>query len=127
NGQILLVGGTASNNIPVTSDGIYNTYQGSSDGLIAIFQINEPSNVLENVGLKMNVFPNPTRDQVFIDLPPEFKFSAEIKLFDSLGQEVFSDSNFSSMEAISIPNISGLYFLEATNGNLRVRTKIVRE
>jgi hypothetical protein len=126
-GQILFVGGTGSSNIPVTTDGIYSTYQGSSDGLIAIFQINNPSSVLQNAGLKMNVFPNPTKNQIYIDLPPEFKFIAQLKIFNSLGQQVFSNSNFSSSDVISMPSASGIYFLEATNGNYIVRTKIIKE
>jgi uncharacterized protein YuzE len=58
---------------------------------------------------KINVYPNPTNDAIFIDL----KSKGKLELFNMFGQLVYSKQNAQGIEKIEMQNLSiGLYLLK---------------
>lgn len=68
--------------------------------------------------LELNVYPNPANDLIYIngtDMESEITGKYEVKIFNTLGQEILKQTitNFQSSPSINISSIpNGLYFLQ---------------
>ncbi len=59
---------------------------------------------------KFSLFPNPNKGDFSIDLPTNFG-EVQVRIFDVLGKEVYSNRSYSSGNTIQIPNrTNGFYF-----------------
>jgi hypothetical protein len=70
----------------------------------------------------INVYPNPTTGEIGINNLTNDKIS--IGIYNSLGQLIFTSSNF--IENINIPT-AGIYFIVVSNGRSNQVTKVVRQ
>ncbi len=79
----------------------------------------------EGIVFEFAVFPNPTTSYIYLQLPLEFAFRASLTIFNSVGQAVAQIENFNSLEALPMNYPPGLYVVEARNGDLVAREKVV--
>ncbi len=127
-GQIMVVGHTRSNNLPVTADSWQSELGnnlGLESGFLAIFEIDGLTSIEHNEELKLKAYPNPTTQHLWLDLPPSFAFHAEVNVYNSVGQLVQRHTQFSSHEPLSLQHPPGLYIVEARKGDNAVRAKVV--
>lgn len=85
------------------------------------------SGVDEETAFDFTVFPNPTASHIRFQLPPEFAFHADIRVYNSVGQSVFQIENFNTLNPLPMNYPPGLYVVEARNGNRVARSKVVVE
>jgi serine protease AprX len=72
------------------------------------------------------VYPNPTKGEVMISIPENFK-QAEIKIFNFLGQSVVEKSNLNDIASISLDGLeSGVYFYTISNQFSSKSGKIIK-
>jgi len=73
--------------------------------------------------IKIDIFPNPVSNKVFIELSDDWDFN--LRLYDGLGQLIMSDKNSNSIDVSYLH--SGIYFVELINPNSlqRVMEKVV--
>jgi hypothetical protein len=90
----------------------------------SVLSINNFSSLVK----KLNVYPNPTKGKITIDLN-EFTTNTKATLFNSLGQVVFSESfNNSSQISFEINSQKGLYFLQLNSNSQKSQMiKIIME
>jgi len=73
---------------------------------------------------KLNVFPNPTQSDVFLDLG-DLNTNANLNLIDITGKTILSlQSVPSKLELSDLPN--GIYYLHISNDELQVVEKIIK-
>src|SRR5690606_13992448 len=77
--------------------------------------------------LKMNLFPNPTRESVRLQFPPSFNFRADVSVYNIAGQIIIQHPDFYSMQNLPLPHPAGMYVVECRNGDDVVRTRVVVE
>jgi hypothetical protein len=83
----------------------------------------------DELGLKLNIYPNPAQGQFFLDIDlPQF-YPLSFKLLDMSGKEVFSKalgiSAFAS-ERVDVAHLQrGIYLLELNVGEARVYRKVM--
>jgi hypothetical protein len=75
----------------------------------------------------MAVYPNPTKNEVFVSLSENTQTDATIELFDNIGRLILKQYlpqgvNSSSVNLSELPN--GYYFLRLTNGNQTVTERV---
>lgn len=76
------------------------------------------------------VYPNPATDELTIEFEGDKIRNVGIKMFNVLGEVVYSDhyENFGQTKSIDISNLStGIYFLDISLDGKRVMKKIVKE
>lgn len=83
------------------------------------------SGVEEETAFEFAVFPNPTTSHIRLQLPPEFAFQAEIRIYNSVGQSVAQIENVNTLNPLPMNYPPGLYVIEARNGNKVARSKVV--
>ena len=73
--------------------------------------------------MSMNVYPNPVREVLYIDLDPEIKTqTVTYSLFNSSGQLVFQDRGY--LQSLDIRRFPpGIYYLHAEGENIEFRTR----
>jgi|GEM_PF-4811630 len=73
---------------------------------------------------KLNVFPNPTQSDVFLDLG-DLNTNANLNLIDITGKSILSlQSVPSKLELSDLPN--GIYYLHISNDELQIVEKIIK-
>jgi len=74
----------------------------------------------------LRLYPNPTKDFLFIDIEGDTNTPMTLQLFDMMGNEVLSQKNILSQQHISVSQFtSGLYFLQIKLGEQFVNEKIL--
>lgn len=107
-------------------DGIY-TIQATFDGKVyeTLFGINTELSLDENLDSNLEIYPNPTKDKLYI------KWSKNIQKIDVLGLDgrVYSKIQWSTnRDAISLSNLpKGVYVLRIWTDNEVVTRKIIKE
>jgi hypothetical protein len=84
------------------------------------------SSVEEEVA-PIGIFPNPTTSHIRLQLPTEFAFRADIRIYNSVGQVVAQIENFNTHDPLPMNYPPGLYIVEARNTNKVARDKVVVE
>lgn len=82
-----------------------------------------------NLSVQLSVYPNPTSDELHINITDRYKETATLSLTDVLGRQVYqSEINTGSPTTISVSTIpSGVYFLKVQTANGITVKKIVKE
>jgi len=73
---------------------------------------------------KVNVFPNPVSDVLYIGNDAAVIYD-KIYVYDTQGRELIRSNNVSNISTLSLKN--GLYFLKALKGNQMMATSFVKE
>ena len=127
------VGGqTTSTTLKPDLNGIYTVKAITDDGCLSAF-----SNGIENKiavlgteldeSIKVSIFPNPTADELRIELPAGITFK-EAKFYSISGSNVMSFDKLSSNNSLNISTLSkGLYSVKIETSRGSVSRKIVRE
>jgi hypothetical protein len=77
----------------------------------------------ENMNQKIQIFPNPTCNEIFIKSELSIK---KVEIYSITGELLFAENNFK--EKISVPNLlKGVYFLKIDTGNVTSIQKIVKK
>lgn len=125
--RLLLVGSTWSTANMATENAFQPFHAGQQEGIMAIFDISNATNVEENEKLQIQISPNPTRESVRLQLPPSFNFRADVSIYNLAGQIVAQHAGFHSMQNLPLPQPAGMYIVECRNGDDVVRTRVVVE
>lgn len=111
---------------------VENQYQDKSGGVLLVDDLNitfKPVAVESNgLTLKGRVFPNPAKDNLYVDVVNRGNEDISVSLFNSSGIEVLTNQ-FSSSASVNVLNISnlssGLYFYCVTDGDKQLHGKVV--
>ena len=88
---------------------------------VSIECLDTPENTMHNVA----IYPNPNHGQFSLNLPNE---ACEILIFNSLGQQVYQQSNAKGMTAINLEGLNGgVYFVQVKSEAGVCVLKFVRE
>lgn len=86
--------------------------------------LNNESFTFENV----NIYPNPIKNYVSIELKSKIENNASIKLIDINGRIVINENLTSNIKNIDLSKInSGIYILEIENGKEKLVKKLIKE
>ena len=89
--------------------------------MIALYLAGNEENTLRNVA----VYPNPNNGQFSINLPEE---DCEIVVFNSLGQQVYQQSNAKGKTALNLEGLNdGIYFVNVKSASVVSTIKFVKE
>ena len=79
--------------------------------------ISVPTSVPEETSGEITLYPNPTSEKVFLDLPEELN-DVDVKIFTLYGQKVLSKSHLTSESNINLSGLaSGTYIVSIINPN----------
>lgn len=123
---IAMVGLTSSSDGIATPDG-FQTQNQDADGFFSFFQINDGTGISDHEVFDLSVFPNPTRNAVQLNLPPEFVFRADVTVYNSVGQVVAEYANYNALQRLPMNHPTGIYIVEARNSNRVARSKVIVE
>ncbi len=74
----------------------------------------------------MKIYPNPTHNFIFMQLPVGNIF--DITITDIAGRQIFKEKNIQSGSQINCANFSkGVYFLKAVNGDKTFTDKFIKQ
>jgi len=77
--------------------------------------------------IPMKVYPNPTNNEIFISFSDEFSTN-NITIYDTLGRQVFSTSDYQSDNPIDISFLnSGMYILKMKSNQAEQSHKIIKK
>ncbi|MBL0052384.1 MAG: choice-of-anchor B family protein [Bacteroidetes bacterium] len=105
--------------------------EGPAPPPFAVDQTQITNKITFNKGILASLFPNPTKDVLYLELNNLENESVQIEITDLLGKVLVNKTYTNTDEQISIntnllPN-SGLYILKATSGNETYTYKFVKE
>jgi len=124
-----LISGANSQSYLPSSNGNYSvivTYNGCSD-TSTCYNINIVSVMENNFGDEIQLYPNPTNENVTIDLGSSFS-DVTVIVRNSLGQELIH-KNYLTMNRIDlkIEGVSGIYFITITSDNKNAILKVIKK
>ncbi|MBK7382140.1 MAG: T9SS type A sorting domain-containing protein [Flavobacteriales bacterium] len=71
----------------------------------------------------LKVFPNPTADRVWVELPPDVQAAGRIRILDPLGRELYSFAMLGRSDSFDVHDLhSGSYFIQHISGSGVVRS-----
>lgn len=73
-----------------------------------------------------SLYPNPVTKRFTISFEEDM-FNASIRIFNTFGEQVYSESFSGREKAVECELISGIYFVEITEGNKRWVQKLIYE
>ncbi len=88
------------------------------------FDISTLSSVVPHFFSKVLVYPNPSTGVVNVNLGD---LTADIRIYNTLGAEVYSEKSNSGIVQIELPNAPGEYFIEVTSNSETASYKIIRQ
>ncbi len=70
-----------------------------------------------NAKLRIDLFPNPASDQLYVDINNLGNQEASIQIYNTIGKRILQKSTYDSRTAIALPNLSaGIYLCEVRVG-----------
>lgn len=116
---------TTTGNYPVTL--IASDSCGNSDTTVQSISITTATNLekAKKIEKKLNIYPNPTKDYITIDYNKKIE---EVRIFNSLGLEIFSQKNMKIGKNVIHLNIytRGVYYIQLKlNSSLSISKKLV--
>ncbi|MEM9919921.1 MAG: T9SS type A sorting domain-containing protein [Bacteroidota bacterium] len=112
-------------------DNFYEMVVGNSRGGISFFKTNINTGVVSvggpNPNLSVELFPIPASQMVNIELPTSIQQSLQAKVFNALGQEMFSFQFRGPRQSFDVSKLAqGVYFLELSSGENRTVERFVK-
>ena len=93
----------------------------------AINHINNMMSVAEFANTQFIMYPNPAQNEITVVANGVFSENAIVKIYNSLGQEIYKNT-FDSTMTISISHLlSGIYFVEVTEGNATTTKRLIKK
>jgi len=87
------------------------------------------SNRINNINYKLNVFPNPSRDIININIKLEKRQNIHVRISNSLGQTIINESELytnSYSKQIDLDNLSnGIYTLSISSNEIYVKESLI--
>ena len=116
------------NNPGANSVGVFTYYVTNEDGAYVdsvIVRFTYTLSTLNLPSLEVSVQPNPAND--LVQIKNNSGIAAELKLFDVLGNEVYSENNFITAQTIDVSALdNGIYFIVAeANGTSPFKQKLI--
>ncbi len=100
---------------------------GTATGGIALYEITALHAVANDnitTQISLEIYPNPSSDQLFIDCPID-ESAANIRVFDLSGKQ-WINANWTTQQAINVKNLeSGVYFLQILTKGQTITRKFV--
>lgn len=94
----------------------------------AIQEINAMLGTPENAMVVFNVFPNPAKDAITVNIQEEVTVTAKVEISNALGQMVYTAKISPGSNEISLTDFqSGLYFVKVSNGGKTSVRKIIKQ
>jgi Zn-dependent metalloprotease len=127
-------GTTIPSSITSTSNELYLEFITDNinrfNGWSANYNSNAPTNVSnKNLSKDFNIYPNPSNDNVYLEIPSALLNNSKIEIFNAMGQIVWEsnvENKKSTKVLISISNFSnGVYSARLTNNNYNVSKKFI--
>ena len=77
-------------------------------------------------GLKVTLFPNPTKDCIHLDFNANFTDKVTVSLFDAAGKLYYQEqNNASNIRSIDAQNLTeGIYFIHISNTKTTITEKV---
>ncbi|MDT8411174.1 MAG: T9SS type A sorting domain-containing protein [Vicingaceae bacterium] len=129
NGNAVIAGATAQSFRP-SATGNYAveiTFNGCIDtsACTNVIITNIDESIMENV----NIFPNPTKDDIYVELPLNEFASFEVKIYSVTGKLVYnaSQNNVSKLSISTANWDKGLYFIQLISNNQTIIEKIIKQ
>jgi hypothetical protein len=86
------------------------------------------TNIGENEKNKINIFPNPVSDKLFIRFPEEFIGISSVEILNEIGKVVLKANGNFSVNEIDISRLShGIYFIQVINSSGKLTGKFIKQ
>ena len=93
--------------------------------MVGTIIVNEPQTIVNELeALSVLIYPNPTSNNLTIDLAYLTDFDTTIKLYDSSGKQVFEKKSSSTLQVDVSAYAKGLYTLELSNSEKVLRNDL---
>ena len=87
------------------------------------------SNRIKNKNYKLNIFPNPSKDIVNINIELENRQNINVKIINSIGQTIMNESKLyakSYNKHVDLNNLpSGSYMISITSNSLSIKELLI--
>lgn len=116
----------------ITNDGKPELIVGNKRGGLAVFGSDDitSSTATENTSLSCKIYPNPTKEGIFLSVESVVEKDFRLEILDALGRSL-KTFRFNSSETHSYIDLSdyaaGLYFIRLNIGNQQVIEKVIRQ
>src|SRR5690554_1091324 len=92
----------------------------------AINFINDQMGVAEFANTQFVLYPNPAQDEITVVANGALSGNAVVKIFNSIGQNVYQNVFVSKMTIPVAHLVSGVYFVEITEGNATTTKRLIK-
>lgn len=120
------------NSISIDGQGVkyFGTWSGLTilnDGGKKNYEVQQESQLVENVITNVNVYPIPVSDELTVDYNPINTDNCVVEIYDVLGKQISSEQILSSQTLLNFDNLDrGIYMLKITDGESKFIQKIVK-
>jgi hypothetical protein len=123
-GDLVTIVSEGSTTITASQDGNDNYYAATPVNQVLVVKTETSVNSYDNSGLIVELFPNPSKDEIFISYPEEVVFTRMI--ISDIRSKVILDSPFQSKIDISGYK-PGIYLLELYTNNNNIVLQFIKE
>ncbi|MFM1912918.1 MAG: hypothetical protein RIR51_756 [Bacteroidota bacterium] len=108
-----IINGEKSNSIEATSTGVYTVRSKGQNGCYSKFSKGEYGIILGNLNeISTKIYPNPFHESLTITFNQDLGDKVDIRISNTLGQEVFSKSGITNGQSINLKQLpAGQYIL----------------
>lgn len=102
----------------------YNSTLQSDWSTVRTFKVAKTSNIDNDSEITIVIFPNPFKDFLVVQFPPDIESNSEVIIYDVLGREVFRTTNINNMNQVvwnPYELSRGIYFVHIImKGQIRI-------
>ena len=125
NNTVALAGYTNSTEGVTTPDALNDELNGFADGLLAVFDVDLLTGIIELDKPALQVFPNPASGYFIINLPSTIAANGLVEIYSLEGKRMMVFENYSSGNRIPIDLSPGMYVVNYRVGELKLRAKLL--